>query len=97
MESESYIRISIFRSPLQGDKIFYEKKELIWQIDIPRWLYERRYRTINWIYARFEYFNPDFYVSLYYLNHELETRISRNTGLNADPNTLSAKDNGIRQ
>lgn len=77
MKSESYIQISLFRSPVQGDIIFYETKELIWQMDMPRWLYERRYRTINWIYARFEYFNPSHYISVYLTYYEKENMKDR--------------------
>ncbi len=53
MGIEQWVEIAITRSPVVRGKTIFDTKEIIWQAQVPRRIYDAHFRWLGWIDARF--------------------------------------------
>lgn len=65
MEIEDYVRYRIEKlsKKADGKPDHHGPKTILFLVDMPRWQWEQRGRTLSWISARFQYFNPKEHLS----------------------------------
>ncbi len=87
MTVETYVLYYIHYYPknAQGKPDRLQSPIILWEFRMPRWLWLARSDTLDWIVARFKYFNP---------KHHVQGNISfydHKTGLDVGYNTASSR------
>ena len=60
MTTEDYVRFRIVKLAKKPDGTadYHGERTLLYQVDLPRWLWLHRQRALSWISNRFGYFHP---------------------------------------